>query len=100
MTLVPQMFMSGPTLAPRPGWGAESKAAAPSRGPVASSREAMSPMRDRAAGAQRRGDQHRLGELGLGAAGRLGPPGMDLDAVRALRRHRHGDGDQLVRLRR
>src|SRR5260370_755712 len=41
---------------------------------------------DRAAGPQRRGDQRRLGQFLLGGARLFCLFGMDLDAVRALRR--------------
>src|SRR5580765_3017718 len=56
----------------------------------------MRPMRHRAAGAQRRRKQRRLGQLLLGRAGLLGPLRVNLDAIRALRCQRYRNGDQLL----
>src|SRR5262245_2396737 len=53
-------------------------------------------MGDGAACAEGGGDECGLGELGLGAPCGLGAPGVDLDAVGALRCEGDGDGHELL----
>ena len=52
----------------------------------------------RRSGSQRRANHNGFGDLGLGGPRLPRLPGVDLDAVGALRRERHRQGDELLRL--